>query len=75
LCKFFEYIFEPALQRNNKFFYDVDFHKFVANVLYLHFQVRAGSVPPGQADEEDQPSHAVGLAGVVAGQFGVQTRW
>jgi hypothetical protein len=38
-CKFFEYIFEPALQRNNKFFYDVEFNKFVANVLYLHFRV------------------------------------
>lgn len=37
--KFFEYIFEPALQKNNKFFYDVNFHKFVANVLYLHFAV------------------------------------
>ena len=38
-CKFFKYIFEPALQRNNKFFYDLEFHKFVANVLYLHFRV------------------------------------
>jgi len=38
-CKFFEYIFEPALQQKNKFFYDLDFNKFIAHVLYVHFKV------------------------------------
>lgn len=42
-CKFFEYIFEPALQRNNAFFYELGFNKFIANVLFLHFEVGAAT--------------------------------
>jgi hypothetical protein len=53
-CKFFEYIFEPALQRNNKFFYDLEFHKFVASVLYVHFRV-------GEATAEEIMSDFQGL--------------
>ena len=33
-CKFFEYILEPALANRNSLFYAIDFHKFVAMVLY-----------------------------------------
>lgn len=35
LCgKYFEYVFEPALQAKNTFFYTVGFHKFIAVGLY-----------------------------------------
>lgn len=30
--KFYEYIFEPILQENSKFFYDINFQKYIANV-------------------------------------------
>ena len=33
--KFFEYMFEPALARNNSLFYSIEFHKFIANFLYI----------------------------------------
>jgi hypothetical protein len=36
-CKFFEYIFEPVLARNNRLFYENDFHKFVATLVYINF--------------------------------------
>ena len=39
-CKFFEYIFEPALQANSGFFYARNFHKFVANLLYVTLAAR-----------------------------------
>ncbi len=35
--KFFEYIFEPVLAEKNSLLYAMDFHKFVAMALYLHF--------------------------------------
>lgn len=38
--KFFEYIFEPALSDNNLLFYNLNFHKFVSNVLYMEFVAR-----------------------------------
>lgn len=42
--KFFEYIFEPALSANNSFLYGLNFHKFIANYLYLEFLTkRAGA--------------------------------
>ena len=34
-CKFFEYVFEPALSSNSGFFYAKNFHNFVANLLYV----------------------------------------
>lgn len=34
-CKFFEYVFEPVLQRNNSIFYANNFHLFIANTIYL----------------------------------------
>jgi hypothetical protein len=39
--KFFEYIFEPTISANNVLFYSLGFHKFVANLLYMHFKVGA----------------------------------
>ncbi|TDE18978.1 DUF3800 domain-containing protein [Vibrio owensii] len=38
--KFFEYIFEPALAQKNVLFYELNFHKFVANYLYIEFIVK-----------------------------------
>jgi hypothetical protein len=36
--KLFEYIFEPGLKTVNQLLYDRGFHKFVANLLYIHLQ-------------------------------------
>ena len=36
--KFYEYIFEPVLARNNSLFYALEFHLFIANLLYGLFQ-------------------------------------
>ncbi|PKG37308.1 DUF3800 domain-containing protein [Psychromonas sp. Urea-02u-13] len=38
--KFFEYIFEPSLQRNSMLFYNANFHKFVSTVLYIELTSR-----------------------------------
>lgn len=37
-CKFFEYVFEPALAERNSFFYSIDFHRFIAVLLYIHYR-------------------------------------
>lgn len=39
-CKFFEYIFEPAVSSFNSLLYQIDFHRFIATVLYLYFRAR-----------------------------------
>lgn len=36
-CKFFEYIFEPVLAANNRLFYENDFHRFIATLVYVNF--------------------------------------
>ena len=38
--KFFEYIFEPCFSENNILFYNINFHRFIANILYLEFIAR-----------------------------------
>ncbi|NQY38261.1 MAG: DUF3800 domain-containing protein [Alteromonadaceae bacterium] len=38
--KFFEYIFEPSLQRNSMLFYSTNFHKFVSTILYVELTSR-----------------------------------
>ncbi len=38
--KFFEHIFEPVLSEHSSLFYTIDFHKFIATLLYLY--LRAG---------------------------------
>lgn len=39
--KFFEYIFEPAIAEISSAFYGINFHLFIANILYSEFQNRA----------------------------------
>jgi hypothetical protein len=39
-CKFFEYIFEPSLSDINSLFYGINFHLFIANILYVEFIAR-----------------------------------
>ncbi len=38
--KLFEYIFEPPLANQNSLFYQIEFHKFISTLLFLHFKVR-----------------------------------
>jgi hypothetical protein len=40
-CKFFEYIFEPVVKKNNLLFYKIGFHKFISNILYLELMARS----------------------------------
>jgi hypothetical protein len=49
-CKFFEYIFEPAVSDFNSFLYGVDFHRFIAAVLFAGFRAEDKS---GEAALED----------------------
>ncbi|MBW4504982.1 MAG: DUF3800 domain-containing protein [Scytonematopsis contorta HA4267-MV1] len=37
-CKFYEYVFEPTISSNNSLFYNINFHRFIGNLLYLEFQ-------------------------------------
>ncbi len=39
-CKLFEYIFEPCISDINSLFYNIGFHKFIANILYVEFVAR-----------------------------------
>lgn len=39
-CKFFEYIFEPSLAKISSLFYGINFHLFIANILYVEFIAR-----------------------------------
>lgn len=39
-CKFHEYIFEPCYSSINSLFYNLGFHRFIANVLYMEFLAR-----------------------------------
>ncbi|TQC96465.1 DUF3800 domain-containing protein [Moraxellaceae bacterium AER2_44_116] len=39
--KFFEYIFEPPLQKINSLFYGLNFHKFVSNILYVELVAKS----------------------------------
>lgn len=38
--KFFEYIFEPALQQKSIIFYNSNFHRFISTILYLELLSR-----------------------------------
>lgn len=38
--KFFEYIFEPSLSEISSLFYGMNFHLFIANILYVEFLAR-----------------------------------
>lgn len=37
-CKFYEYIFEPTVASKNSIFYNLNFHRFISHLLYLHFE-------------------------------------
>lgn len=39
-AKFFEYIFEPCISEKNSSFYNINFHRFIANILYVEFTAR-----------------------------------
>lgn len=39
-CKFFEYIFEPAIASQSSIFYNIGFHRFIAHLLYFYFEQR-----------------------------------
>ncbi len=39
-CKFFEYIFEPALAEQNSLFYSVGFHLFIGNLMFALLRTR-----------------------------------
>ena len=36
--KFYEYIFEPILAKNSLFFYNIGFHLFITNNLYIYYK-------------------------------------
>lgn len=36
-AKFFEYIFEPLISDKSSLFYDLNFHLFISNILYVHY--------------------------------------
>jgi hypothetical protein len=42
-CKFFEYIFEPVLAKQNSIYYEVGFHGFIANLIYFWTEARQES--------------------------------
>jgi hypothetical protein len=49
-AKFFEYALEPALTAKNNFFYRANFHRFIANLMYLFLK-------SGDADAEAVLTH------------------
>jgi hypothetical protein len=36
-CKLYEYIFEPVLAQKSSLFYQIKFHRFISNLLYVYF--------------------------------------
>lgn len=36
-CKFFEYVIEPIIASKSSIFYQLEFHKFVSNMIHLHY--------------------------------------
>jgi hypothetical protein len=37
-CKFFEYVFEPCISGNNVLFYEINFQRFIATLIYVFKQ-------------------------------------
>lgn len=52
-CKFYEYIFEPCYSESNSVFYDVGFHRFIANILYVEFVARGAGAEAIFAEFEE----------------------
>ncbi|MEG5041251.1 MULTISPECIES: DUF3800 domain-containing protein [unclassified Microcoleus] len=40
-CKFYEYIFEPPLSEKSSLFYQIEFNKFISNILYLDIKCQS----------------------------------
>lgn len=38
--KIFEYIFEPTIKSVNSLFYEIDFHRFISNMLHVELTVK-----------------------------------
>lgn len=38
--QFFEIIFEPLLSTHNSFFYQIDFHRFITNIIYYSLKLK-----------------------------------
>tara|TARA_R110002074_G_scaffold310829_1_gene481654 strand:+ start:890 stop:2020 length:1131 start_codon:yes stop_codon:yes gene_type:complete len=51
--KFFEYIFEPCFSENNSLFYNINFHRFIANILHLEFVARGAGAEEIFSDFEE----------------------
>lgn len=51
-CNIFEYAFEPLIASNSYAFYNIGFHKFIANLLFFEF--RTGNIGAEQIFEEFQ---------------------
>jgi len=45
-CKFFEYIFEPALAEQNSIFYNIGFHLYIGNLLFMIWRAQDTSPNP-----------------------------
>ena len=43
-CKLFEYIYEPVIANSSSVFYNIGFHKFVSNLLYVEMVATRGGV-------------------------------
>ena len=52
-CKFFEYIFEPALASHSSLFYAIRFHKFIAMFLYMSVGTKGGHAEKMLGDFEN----------------------
>jgi hypothetical protein len=44
-CKLFEYVFEPVISDASSLFYDIGFHKVLANLLYVEMIASRGGHP------------------------------
>jgi len=51
--KFFEYIFEPAIAEISSVFYEMNFHLFIANILYVEFVARGAGADQIFTEFED----------------------
>lgn len=52
-CKFFEYTFEPILSSHSALFYGIDFHRFIAQLMYLELSALCPGIGDSFAAFED----------------------
>ena len=67
-CNFFEYIFESCISDISSIFYQVGFHKFIANMLYVEFLARGAGAEQIFEDFENlmRSPNADGLEAVLS---------